>query len=129
MTTSCSKDPHAIESAWLGRDNIVEWVLSEDGTPLTDLSALTRAVVYIGSYTIDSDVEGSSVIWWTDSVTSKTLPDGSIFTGDVMRVKVGQKSMEAGEYTDCQLITYDASNTDGVTISDKINITVKESIA
>ena len=123
----CSVD--AEENAWDNRDNIAEWVVFEDDIPVTDLSALTRAVAKIGAYTIDSAVDGSSVIWWTDSVTGKTLPDGSSFTGDVVRVRLGRGSVIAGTYHDCQLITYDADNPNGATISGKITVTMHDSIA
>lgn len=115
----------AEEEVWLERGNIVEWVVMNDDTPVSDLSAVTRAVVCIGSTTVDSDVWGSSIIWWTDSVTAKTLPDGTSYTGDVVRAKLGLASgFTAGEYENCRLVLFDGSYTNGFVASDDITLTV-----
>lgn len=113
------------ETVWLERGNIVEWVVTADGVPVTDLSGLTRAIVCINGIEADSDIEGSDVIWWTDSVTDKTLCDGTTYTGDVLRAKLGLVStFSAGEYSDCRLIIYDSTYTNGLVVSDDLFITV-----
>ena len=118
----------AEEEVWLDRDNYVEWVVFSDDTPVSDLSNVTRAVVCIGSATVDSAQYGSSVIWWTDSVTAKTLPDGTSYTGDVIRAKLGQASgFTAGEYESCRLVVFDSTYTEGVVVSDDITLTVYDS--
>ena len=126
----------AQEEVWLDRDNVLEWVIAIDGVNQTDLSGTTRAVVCIGTDTVDYDVDGSNVIWWTDSVTAKTLPDGTSYTGDVVRVKPGKATLttvraevaasaqEFVEYEDCRLVVFDTDNTNGAVASDNILITV-----
>lgn len=117
-------DYDAVEEVFNGRDNIIEWVVSEDGDPVTDLSDTSRIVICVGSDTADSDVLGSNVIWWTDSVTDKELPDGTLFTGDVVRAKLGQASLTAGVFTNCRMLLFDTESTNGAVISKSIKITV-----
>lgn len=116
----------AKEEVWLERGNIIEWVVLEDDVPVSDLSSLTRAVVCVDEVVVDSAVEGSSVIWWTDSVTGKTLACvEDAYTGDVLRAKLGGVTgLTAGEYDDCRVITFDAQNPSGIVVSDNIEITV-----
>ena len=115
----------AEEEIWLERENVIDWVIKNDDVPVSDLSGLTRAVVCIGSTTIDSAVWGSGVIWWTDSVTAKTLPDGTSYTGDVVRAKLGLASgFTAGEYENCRLVIFDADYPSGLVASDDITFTV-----
>ena len=115
----------AKEEVWLTRSNIIEWVVSADCVPVTDLSATTQAVVCVDGAEVDSAVVGSSVIWWTDSVTDKVLADGTTFTGDVVRVRLGLVStLEAGEYAGCRLVLYNPTYPDGLVVSDDIFITV-----
>lgn len=118
----------AKEEVWLGRDNIIEWVVTQDDAPVIDLSATTRATVCIGEVIADSDVHGSGVLWWTDSVTGKILPDGTTFTGDVFRARLGRVStLVAGEYDDCQFTLWNGASPNGYVVADNINITVYDS--
>lgn len=115
----------AEEEVWLERDNYVEWVAMNDDVPVSDLSGLTRVAVCIGSTVVDSSQWGSSIIWWTDSVSAKTLPDGTSYSGDVIRAKLGQASgFTSGEYEGCRLVIYDGTYTNGLVVSDDITITV-----
>ena len=117
----------AEEDVWLERGNVVEWVVMDDDDPVSDLSGLTRAVVCIGTAEVDSAVWGSSVIWWTDSVTAKTMPDGTSYTGDVIRAKLGLASgFTAGEYEECRLVIFDGTYTNGLVVSDDITLTVHD---
>ena len=114
----------ADENVWLTRSNISEWVITDDGTPLDDLSSLSRAVICVGSDTVDSDVDGSSVIWWTDSVTSITLPDGTSYTGDVLRSRMGKADLTVGEHEDCRIVVYDTDYPDGLVVTSNMRVTV-----
>jgi hypothetical protein len=112
--------PVIAENVYNGRDNTITLVLSNNGTVLTDLSALTRATVTIDSATIDSAVVGSGVIWWTDSITYRGA------TTDVLRLKLGGQSLTAGEYSDCAVVIYDASLTNGAQIESPLKLTVSD---
>lgn len=114
----------AVEEAWLGRDNVSEWVVMDDNVPVTDLSGTTQAKVFVGTDVIDSAVDGSDVLWWTDSVTSITLPDGQSYTGDVLRARLGRGDLTVGEYEDCRIVLYDMDNTNGLVVSDNVIVTV-----
>lgn len=114
----------SVEEVWLGRDNVSEWVVMDDDTPVTDLSGYTQAKVFIGADVIDSAVDGSGVLWWTDSVTAITLPDGQTFTGDVLRARLGLGDLTVGEYEDCRIVAYDSTNTNGLVLSDNVVVTV-----
>jgi hypothetical protein len=115
----------AREEVWLNRSNTIEWVVVQDDTPVSSLATVTRAVITVGNDVVDSDTVGSSVIWWTDSVTDKELDDGSTYSGDVVKARLGYVSaLDVGEYDDCRLIIYDTSNVSGLVVSDNISITV-----
>ena len=105
---SCRAD--ATVDVWLDKGNIAEFVVyTEDSsgrTYVTDLSGVTRGVVCIGSLTEDSD-DDATIVWWTDSVSSKTLPSGETFTGDVVRARLGQiTSLAEGVYSGGELLLY-----------------------
>lgn len=118
----------AEEEVFLERSNTIEWVVTSDDVPVTSLNQLTRAVVVVGTTAVDSSVVGSSVIWWTDSVTGKTLPNGTSYTGDVVRARLGYVDLTAGEYEDCRLVIYDATHVSGLVVSDNIHITVYDAL-
>lgn len=88
-----------------GTDNTISLVLIADGAVLADLSAVTRAVVDIdGTTIIDSDVVGSTVIWWTDS---------QLYRGqsvNVLRLRLGGQGIAAGAYPDVKITIYDGVN-------------------
>lgn len=116
---------------WLDKGNIAEFVIYSDGSAVADLSGLTRAVICLGGVDADS-ADDATLVWWTDSVTAKTLPDGSSFTGDVLRARLGQTtSLVAGVYSDGRIsvygvldsITYDATSGPAV-VSDSVEFNV-----
>jgi hypothetical protein len=108
---------------WLGSDNIAEFVIVND-TPITDLSSLTRVLFCVDGLPADSDDLGSTVIWWTDSVTEKSLSDGTLFTGDVVRARLGQAELLKGDFEDCRLIIFSNEYPNGLVASDNIRVIV-----
>lgn len=120
----------AKEEVWLGRSNIIEWVVVADSVPITDLSGTTRAVICIDGIEVDSAVEGSDVIWWTDSISAKELCDGTEFTGDVIRARLGGVStLSEGEYDDCWLTLFNPTYTAGLVVADDIFIKIHAACA
>ena len=111
--------PVIAETVYNGRDNIITLVLSNNGSVITDLSGVTRVVVKIDdSTTVDSDVVGSSVIWWTDSLTYRGA------TTDVLRFKLGGQSLDAGEYQGVEVVFYDGNLTNGAQLQSGMTLTV-----
>jgi len=111
--------PVIAESVYNGRDNVIVLVLSNLGSVLTDLSGVSRVTVKLDeSTTIDSDVVGSSVIWWTDSVTYRGT------TTDVVKLKLGGQSITAGEYSGCEVVIYDSNLTNGAQVESPLKLTV-----
>lgn len=108
------------EEIWVGRDNIIEWVLFSGTEPLSDLSSFTRAVVCIGSTVIDSDEIDPGIIWWYESVTNKELTKDIVYTGDVLRMKLGRIDLEANTYENCVLTMFSPDYPNGFVISDDI---------
>jgi hypothetical protein len=110
-----------IEKVWLGRDNTIEWAVFQDDTYVSSLSYVTRVVVDVGEVEVDSDVAGSGTIWWTDSVTGKTLANGVSITGDVVKTRLGRVTgIDPGEYEEVKLILFDVDNPLGVVVSDTV---------
>lgn len=105
---------------YLGRDNTLSFVLTADGTVLADLSAVTRATVDLdgGTTVIDSDVAGSSVIWWTDYESYRGA------TVDVLRMALGSQAITAGTYDDVEIVIYDVTYPDGLRVENDIRLTV-----
>lgn len=114
----------AKEEVWIGHSNIIELVLAGADGPLTDLSAFTRAVFCIGGAEIDSDIEGSDVIWWDESVSNKAVEGLGTYTGDVLRTRLGLALTESGDFPKSRLIMYSASYPDGLVVSDDITFKV-----
>jgi hypothetical protein len=110
----------AREEVWIGHSNITEFVVADSDGPVTDLSAFTRAVFCIGGTEVDSDVEGSLVIWWTDSVGSKFVQGVGTYSGQVVRARLGEVLTEAGEFPKSRLIMYSPDYAEGLVISDDI---------
>ena len=104
------------ENVWLGRDNVIQWLLMSNDTPVADLSALTRVALVVGAVTIDSDSGGD--ISWADQQSYKSQ------LVDVITIKLGGSSLVAGLYDDCRLVTYDATNPNGIVWSDDIRLQV-----
>lgn len=113
-----SEFPVISEAVYNGRDNIITLVLSNNGTVLTDLTGLTRATITIDGTTIDSDVAGSSVIWWSDSITYRGA------STNVLRFKLGGQSLTAGEYAGCEVVIYDSNLTNGAQLESPLKLTV-----
>ena len=116
--------PDATEDVWLGRGNVVEFVVVNDGTPVQSLSDFTRAVFCIGGVVADSDIVTSDVIWLTDVVADKELPDGTTFTGNVVRAKLGLTDIVAGTHKDSRLVLFSAEYPNGLIASDNITFKV-----
>lgn len=108
------------ETIYDGRDNVISLVILEDAAPVADLSGLTRVVLTVGGVTVDSDVAGDTVLWWTDSA----VYDGQ--TVDVLKMRLGHQDIPLGTYTDGCLILFDAVATSGIIYADDMRITVAE---
>ena len=116
------------EEVWLSQDNVTELVIVADGEPLTDLSAFTSVAFCINETVIDSRDWGSSVVWWNEVVINKPLSDGTYFTGQILRARLGRVSgIDAGEYDNCRLIAATASSPSGIVITDDLAFTVYDS--
>lgn len=130
---SCRAD--AIVDVWLNKGNVAEFAVYADTatgrTYITDLSGVTRGIICLGSLNIDSD-DDATLLWWTSSVTEKTLPDGEVFTGDVVRARLGQMTgLTEGVYTGGELLLYGliasttySSTTGPLVVSDSIQFNV-----
>ena len=105
---------------YIGHDNAIERVLTEDGAPV-QLDSITRVVLTINGVDYDSDELGSDVMWWTDTKESDYFEE----TVDVLKIKLGgQAGLVAGVYSGCRLVIYDADNTAGVVWENDIVATV-----
>ena len=94
-----------IDGAGQGYDNRIKLVLTEDGAA-ADISAVTRVVVILGAVVIDSDVVGDAdlIDWQTE-----TDDDGNAIIVIDLEGKI-----TAPTVVFAQLITYDATNVDGL---------------
>lgn len=101
-----------------GRDNELEFPIFDSAGVVTDLSTVTRVTITIGTTTIDSDVVGSSVIWWTETASYRGA------TVDVLKMVLGGQGLAVAEYADCELVIYDADHTNGRRIENPIKIEV-----
>lgn len=111
--------PVIAEPVYNGRDNPITLVLYNDESVITDLSGLTRVTVKIDDdTTIDSAVVGSTVIWWTDSITYRGV------TTDVLRLLLGGQSLTAGEYAGVEVVIYDSNLTNGAELQSPLKLTV-----
>lgn len=111
--------PVISENVYLGRDNTIDFVLINAGSILTDLSGVTRATIKVGSDTFDSAATGgSSILWWTDSLTYRGV------STDVLKIKLGAQALTTGEYTGCDVVVYDATNTNGLQVENPVKLTV-----
>jgi len=105
----------------LDTDNSVDIrVENADGESETSLSTVTRATFDIGDTTVDSDVDGSSVIWWTDTVEWRGT------TIAVVSLRLGQVAgLAAGTYEGCRLTLYTTTLTNGWRYQSEFKVTVK----
>jgi len=111
--------PVISETVYNGRDNTIDLVLINKGSILTDLSGVTRATIKVGSDTLDSAATGGgSILWWSDSMTYRGT------STDVLKIKLGAQSLATGEYTGCDVVVYDATNTNGLQVENPFKLTV-----
>lgn len=102
-----------------GEDNNFSISLEErDGTPMTSFAGVTRVTITIDGTLIDSDVVGSSVIWWTDTETI----NGE--TVALIKFALGGQSLAVGTYRNSVVRVYDATYTGGLRIADQFKVTV-----
>jgi len=118
------------EQVFLDRDNMTEWVIGQVDsitgvyTPLIDLSSTTRAVWCIGETLVDSSVDPAA-IWWTDFVVDKELPDGTLFSGNVLRARAGSvPGLLGGDYPSTRIVLFDSESVDGVVVAANLHTTV-----
>lgn len=90
----------------------------DDGELMTSLASLTRVVITVGATVVDSDVEGSGVIWWTDTGTYRGQVVG------IIRFRLGDLGIAVGEYADCQLDIHAVGLSKPLRVEVPINITV-----
>ncbi len=107
-----------IETIYNGADNSIQYVLLEKNQPIVDLSSLTRVTFTIGSTTIDSDVVGSGVIWWTDQT------DYFGVTTDIVSAALGGQGLTVGDYPNSRITIYDPANPNGIVWSSGLQIRV-----
>ena len=107
-----------LETIYNGSDNSIQYVLLDQGAPITDLSSLTRVTFKIGSTVIDSDVVGSSIIWWTDQT------DYFGTTTDIVSAALGGQGLTAASYPNSRITVYDPANPNGIVWSNALNIRV-----
>ena len=111
--------PVISENVYNGRDNTIDLVLINKGSVITDLSGVTRATVKIGIDTFDSSATGGgSILWWSDSMTYRGT------STDVLKLKLGAQSLTTGEYTGCDVVVYDSTNTNGLQVENPFKLTV-----
>jgi hypothetical protein len=100
------------ELIYLNRDNQIILELRTNES-LVDLSGLTRALLIIGTTTLDSS--GSSYFDWTDT---------GYGTGTLV-IDAGTATLTKGYY-DSYLIVYDNTNPNGVVWGKKFTIVVED---
>jgi hypothetical protein len=100
------------ELIYLNRDNQIILELRTNES-LVDLSGLTRALLIIGTTTLDSS--GSSYFDWTDT---------GYGTGTLI-IDAGSATLEKGYYNSC-LIVYDNTNPNGIVWGKKFTIVVED---
>ena len=109
------------ETIYLGRDNEMSIFLVDEGTPLDNLTGITKVLLIVDDVTIDSTGNGSGYITWNE--TEDWRP------GDpkpVVKFKLGTSGLlTAGSYRGCRIITFDTSNPNGVEWTRDLVIEVK----
>lgn len=104
----------------LNRDNEFALFLMSQGNPLTEMGTITRVTIEINGTLIDSDVVGSSVIWWTDSEEWRAGD-----TRPVVKFKLGGQTLDVGIARGCTVVTYDPVNTSGIEWTRNLVVEVK----
>lgn len=108
------------EAIYISHDNAFGFALTEDGTLLVDLAWIARVKLIIAGSVYDSDILGTSKIWWTDT----KVVNGT--TVNVLQFKLGaEPEVIGGDYCNCRMVIYDASNINGVVWFDDMEVIVK----
>lgn len=116
MSTLCTTDAFQVDN---GTDNHVDIAVENaNGDYETSLATVTRVTFTIGDSTIDSDVVGDDVIWWTDTISYRGE------TIAVISLRLGGQSITAGTYTGCKLTVYTAALTNGWRYATAYRVTV-----
>lgn len=89
-----------------------------DGNLMTSLASITRVVIEVGATTVDSDVVGSDVIWWTDTASYRGHTVG------VIKFSLGGQGIAVGEYPNCPLWIYASGLADPVRVEVPIKVEV-----
>ena len=106
-------------SVYNGADNVTALAIeAAEGGYMTSLGGVTRVTLLVGATTVDSDVHGSAVVWWTDTMAYRGM------TVPVIKFALGSVGLTAGTYSDCVLTIYDATYTNGLRISNPIKLVV-----
>lgn len=115
------------ERVILNRDNEFALFLLSKGQPLADFGTITRVTIEIDGHLIDSDVVGSSVIWWSES---EEWRPGE--TRPVVKFKLGTLDDGAGGLLlspgvahGCKIVTYDATNPNGLEWTRSLKVDVQ----
>lgn len=104
----------------LNRDNWFGLFLMEQGAPVSEFGSITRVVIEIDGVEVDSDVVGSSVIWWSESEEWRAG-----VTKPVIKFKLGGQAIAAGTTHGCKVITFDAGHPNGIEWTRDLTIEVK----
>lgn len=117
--TSCSCPTTPAEEIHLGRDNVIAYVLREQGVAIADLSPISRVVVTIEETIIDSDAVPPATIRWDLQTEYKGE------TVDYLQLQLGHQDLTPGVYT-MDVTAYDPSNQAGVLWGNDIPVSVVE---
>lgn len=92
------------------RDGTLDLVLTDDGEPVRDLSAITRIVFTLGSVTVDSDLDADAITWGNRRDIEGAPCD---FVAIRHAALAGLSGVYQGE-----LVTYDADHPNGLSWTD-----------
>lgn len=104
-------DDYVYLPVYLGHDNAVEVLLTEQDVILKLSGRINRVVIELGTATIDSNGNSEMFDW-----TAKD-PDGN----HILRMYLGDAALTAGQYL-ATLIIYDDENEDGVVFVDDTSV-------
>lgn len=108
------------EVIFLTHDNASHLFLTEQGA-IIGLSSVTRVIITINGLEYDSDDLGGTRIWWDE----QEIHDGDGVSYDALKFKLGDQSIDPGEYINCRIILFDVSNPNGVVWTDSQEVVVK----
>lgn len=107
-------------SLFLNHDNASHLFLTEDRR-VVSLSSVLRVLITIDGVIYDSDNLGPSRIWWNEQEVYEN--DGQLY--DALKFKLGDQAIPKGEYINCRVVLFDASNPNGVVWLDDLEVVVK----